>query len=183
MREFADTDEDAPASIPAAERLVRAYYEAIDADEYDRLAALLDSRFVHYRPDRTIDGRDRFVTFMREERPDKNTTHVVERVYTDGGLAATLDRPDGAADGAATLDGSDGSAISDIADGPAVDDEEVDDEQIDDALRSVTVQGRLLDATGGELFEYVDVFRIASDDPTEESGTIRRLETHVASSE
>ena len=65
------------------ERTVRSYYEAIDADEYDRLAELLDPAFVHDRPDRTIDGRDRFVAFMRDERPMTDTEHVVDRMYTN----------------------------------------------------------------------------------------------------
>ncbi|WP_418280832.1 nuclear transport factor 2 family protein [Halorubrum sp. DTA98] len=67
-----------------AERTVRAYYEAIDADEYDRLIDLLDPAFVHDRPDLTLDGRDRFVAFMRDERPMTDTDHVVDRVYTNG---------------------------------------------------------------------------------------------------
>ena len=66
-----------------ADRTVRAYYEAIDAGEYDRLAELLDPEFVHDRPDRTLDGRDRFVAFMREERPMTDTEHVVKRTYAN----------------------------------------------------------------------------------------------------
>ncbi|SMO63969.1 nuclear transport factor 2 family protein [Halorubrum cibi] len=62
-------------------RPVRRYYEAIDAGEYDRLAALLDPSFVHRRPDRTLEGRDRFVAFMRDERPMTDTEHVVDAVY------------------------------------------------------------------------------------------------------
>lgn len=81
MEHSVDVDEEEAGASAAGEQLVRAYYEAIDADEYERLAGLLDPRFVHQRPDRTIDGRDRFVSFMREERPDTDTTHVVERVY------------------------------------------------------------------------------------------------------
>ena len=65
-------------------RLVRAYYDALDAGEYDRLAALLDPEFVQRRPDRTFEGRDRFVAFMRDERPMTDTTHVVDRVYPAG---------------------------------------------------------------------------------------------------
>ena len=69
-------------SDPAA--LARAYYDALDAGEYDRLASLLDPDFVQRRPDRTFEGRDRFVAFMRDERPNTDTTHVVERVYPAG---------------------------------------------------------------------------------------------------
>jgi ketosteroid isomerase-like protein len=61
--------------------LARRYYECIDDDTYDELAALLDPEFVHERPDRTFEGRDRFVRFMAEERPDPDTTHEVGAVY------------------------------------------------------------------------------------------------------
>jgi len=65
-------------------RLVRAYYDALDAGEYDRLAALLDPGFVQRRPDRTFEGRDRFVAFMRDERPMTDTTHAVDAVFPKG---------------------------------------------------------------------------------------------------
>ncbi len=65
-------------------RLARAYYDAIDAGDYDRLADLLDPDFVQRRPDRTFEGRERFVTFMRDDRPMTDTTHVVDGVYTGG---------------------------------------------------------------------------------------------------
>ena len=64
--------------------LARAYYAALDAGEYDRLRALLSPDFVQRRPDRTFEGRDRFVAFMRDERPNTDTTHAVERVYPAG---------------------------------------------------------------------------------------------------
>jgi ketosteroid isomerase-like protein len=56
------------------------YYDAIDDGEYDRLAGLLTPEFVHRRPDRTLDGRERFVRFMREERPRTDTEHVLTEV-------------------------------------------------------------------------------------------------------
>jgi ketosteroid isomerase-like protein len=65
-------------------RLARAYYDALDAGEYDRLAGLLDPDFVQRRPDRTFEGRDRFVAFMRDERPMTDTTHAVDEVYPAG---------------------------------------------------------------------------------------------------
>lgn len=67
-----------------AEGTVRAYYDAIDAGEYDRLTGLLTPGFTHYRPDRTLDGRERFVRFMLEQRPLTDTDHVVEAVYPRG---------------------------------------------------------------------------------------------------
>lgn len=68
--------------------LARAYYGAVDNDDYDLLASLLDGAFVHDRPDRTIEGRERFVQFMRSERPQTGTTHPVDDVYRhDTGVA------------------------------------------------------------------------------------------------
>jgi Nuclear transport factor 2 (NTF2) domain. len=61
--------------------LARAYYRTIDDDDYEELAAILAPEFTHERPDRTLDGRDRFVAFMRDERPATDTTHVVDAVY------------------------------------------------------------------------------------------------------
>ena len=66
------------------ESLARAYYDALDAGEYGRLEALLDPEFVQRRPDRTFESRDRFVAFMRDERPLTDTTHVVDRVFPEG---------------------------------------------------------------------------------------------------
>lgn len=59
----------------------RAYYRALDEGDYDALADLLAPEFVHERPDTTLDGRERFVRFMREERPQKDTEHRVETVF------------------------------------------------------------------------------------------------------
>jgi Nuclear transport factor 2 (NTF2) domain. len=59
----------------------RAYYEAVDAGDYDRLAALLAPDFAQRRPDRTLVGRDSFVSFMRDRRPRTDSTHHVDAVY------------------------------------------------------------------------------------------------------
>ncbi|MDL5362331.1 nuclear transport factor 2 family protein [Halalkalicoccus sp. NIPERK01] len=67
---------------------VREYYRTIDSHAYDDLAELLAPDFIHYRPDRTIEGREAFVAFMREKRPMKDTTHEITAVYeADGGVA------------------------------------------------------------------------------------------------
>ena len=63
--------------------LARSYYEAIDEDDYGLLADILAPGFAHDRPDRTIEGRERFVRFMREERPMTDTTHPLDGVYTE----------------------------------------------------------------------------------------------------
>lgn len=61
----------------------RAYYRAIDEYEYDELTTLLASDFVHNRPDQTLDGRERFIEFMRKERPMIDTKHAVDAIYSD----------------------------------------------------------------------------------------------------
>ncbi|WP_436907936.1 nuclear transport factor 2 family protein [Halosimplex marinum] len=82
----------------AAER-ARSYYRALDEGDYDALATLLDEGFVHDRPDRTIDGRDRFVRFMREDRPQKDTGHRVDAIFAARGDTGGRD-----ADGTAGTD-------------------------------------------------------------------------------
>lgn len=73
----------APSTADRA-ALARAYYDALDAGDYERLRGLLDPDFVQRRPDRTFEGRDRFVAFMRDERPMTDTTHLVDAVYPAG---------------------------------------------------------------------------------------------------
>jgi ketosteroid isomerase-like protein len=82
------------------EATARAYYRALDDHDYEALTDLLAPEFVHYRPDRTIEGRDRFVAFMRDERPMKATSHPLNAVYAtdDGAEVAARGRlldPDG----------------------------------------------------------------------------------------
>ncbi|NIB99746.1 nuclear transport factor 2 family protein [Halobacterium sp. R2-5] len=91
--------------------LAQAYYDAIDAGDYDALRDLLAPDFEHVRLDMTLSGREAFVSFMRDDRPKTDTRHVVDAVY----------------------DGAEG----------------------------VAARGRLLDANGGELFAFVDVFDVA----------------------
>jgi len=77
----------------------RAYYRALDEGDYDLLAALLARDFAHDRPDRTLEGRERCVRFMREERPQTDTTHAIDAVFEGGGKphgASSGRRPDGA---------------------------------------------------------------------------------------
>ena len=91
-----DDDQDPPGGDGPA--LAREYYRAIDAGDYDALEAVLDPEFTHERGDRTLSGREAFVSFMAEQRPETETTHVVERLYTGpGGVAVQgeLRRADG----------------------------------------------------------------------------------------
>jgi ketosteroid isomerase-like protein len=68
------------------------YYEALDTHAYDLFERLLTPSFVHERPDRTIDGRERFVEFMTEDRPLTETAHELETVLSDGGTVAVEGR-------------------------------------------------------------------------------------------
>lgn len=68
--------------------LVEQYYEAIDGNDGEALERVLTPAFRHNRPDRTLDGRDRFVEFMLEERPRTDTVHEVERVFLPDGQTA-----------------------------------------------------------------------------------------------
>lgn len=68
--------------------VARDYYDALDGHDYEVLADLLASGFVHDRPDTTLEGRQRFVRFMREERPQTDTSHPIDAVYErDDGVA------------------------------------------------------------------------------------------------
>jgi ketosteroid isomerase-like protein len=87
-----DTGGDADGSdvdSAAVERTVRSFYTAIDDGAYDRLERLLDPSFVHRRPDRTLDSRDRFVRFMRDERPRTDTEHVLTTLCVSADTPAT----------------------------------------------------------------------------------------------
>lgn len=86
--------------------MARAYYDALDDQTYDRLADLLAPDFAQSRPDRAFEGRDRFLEFMREERPQTDTSHPVDAVF---------ERSDGVAvEG--RLIGSDGNLIAAFVD-------------------------------------------------------------------
>jgi len=85
-----DQDATADADIPSSRpERVRAYYRALDTHDYDLLQPLLHPSFVHDRPELTLDGRERFVAFMREERPRTDTRHLLAALYAHpDGLAA-----------------------------------------------------------------------------------------------
>jgi ketosteroid isomerase-like protein len=59
----------------------RTYYRSLDSHDYDTLATILADSFRHERPDRTIDGPDRFVAFMRDERPQTETSHPIDGIW------------------------------------------------------------------------------------------------------
>lgn len=78
---------------------VHSYYIAIDDHDYDRLADVLSPSFVHYRPDRTIDGKPEFLEFMRETRPNTETTHEILTTFSGGDDVAVQGRLRGATGG------------------------------------------------------------------------------------
>ncbi|MXR20565.1 nuclear transport factor 2 family protein [Halobacterium bonnevillei] len=72
-----------------AAALAQTYYDAIDDGDYEALRDLLAPEFTHVRPDMTLDDREAFVSFMRDDRPKTDTRHVVDAVYEGrGGVAA-----------------------------------------------------------------------------------------------
>jgi ketosteroid isomerase-like protein len=72
-----------------AAALAQTYYDAIDDGDYDALREVLAPDFEHVRPDRTLSGREAFVSFMRDGRPRTDTTHVLDAVYEgQDGVAA-----------------------------------------------------------------------------------------------
>ncbi len=76
----------------AGATLVRRYYACLDDHEYATLESLLTPEFVQVRPDRTFEGREAFVQFMREGRPNPETSHEVASVIADGEQVAARGR-------------------------------------------------------------------------------------------
>jgi hypothetical protein len=159
------------------------YYEAIDAGAYDDLRGLLAPAFVHDRPDRTFEGRERFVAFMRDERPDPDTTHELTGIYVDA-TAVPGDESTGP-DGFEEPDGLDGPTE------PARSTEPADPGSTGDVL----ARGTLSRADGTAWFRFVDAFAFdgraagaASDTGgTSDSGgdaalAVRRITTFVRES-
>lgn len=67
--------------MTADPEVARRYYRALDSGDYDALADLLAPGVVHHRPDRTFEGRETLVSFMRDDRPMTDTTHEVDGVF------------------------------------------------------------------------------------------------------
>lgn len=69
--------------------LVRSYYEAIDADDYETLLACFDEDVVYERPGQgAIEGIDDLATFYRAERPLEEGSHEVHSLLVDGATVA-----------------------------------------------------------------------------------------------
>lgn len=114
--------------------LVADYYSALDSHDYDALRNCLDAAFVQHRPDRRFDSREAFVRFMRDERPQSDTTHRIHDCYVPHD--ATGDDAEVSEDGAETSE---------------------DDAEVSEVL----ARGDLLSAEGDLLVRFVDRFRIA----------------------
>ncbi|TYT62278.1 nuclear transport factor 2 family protein [Natrialba swarupiae] len=72
--------------------VVRRYYDALDDHEYDALEDVLAPGFVQRRPDRSFPDRESFVRFMREGRPNPNTTHELVAIVGQGETVAARGR-------------------------------------------------------------------------------------------
>ncbi|OIB58444.1 nuclear transport factor 2 family protein [Natrialba sp. SSL1] len=112
--------------------LVRRYYDALDAHDYDALETVLAPAFTQRRPDRTFDDRAAFIEFMREERPNPETTHELELVLAD--------------DDAREHEGESES-------------EAESNSSTDELTVTVAARGRVCDESG-ELFEFADFFTV-----------------------
>lgn len=88
--------------------VARTYYRCLDEGDYDTLAGILAPDVVHHRPDRTFEGQETLVSFMREGRPRTDTTHEVE------GMFVGADVPEVAVRG--RLLGSDGEVLFSFVD-------------------------------------------------------------------
>jgi ketosteroid isomerase-like protein len=75
-----------------SEEAAREYYRAIDEGDYEALRAVLAEGFRQERGDRTLDDREEFLRFMRDDRPQTDTTHVVDAVYERAGGVAVEGR-------------------------------------------------------------------------------------------
>lgn len=121
---------DDPVADAGHVETVHRYYRALDAHEYAALEVLLHPDFRQRRPDRVLEGRDRFVAFMRDERPSTDTTHELLRTLTST-TPATVERS------------------SEHGDVPR-----------EGSAAVLAVVGRLLDTEGDAILEFVDVHEL-----------------------
>jgi hypothetical protein len=128
----------------AAAARAREYYRTLDEHDYERLRALLAPEFVQERPDATLEGRERFVRFMRDERPRTDTSHAVDAVYVTPPSGGGQSEGGGVGESVATAGGD--AAHTGAVDGGV------------DGTREVAVRGRLLTADGERMARFVDVF-------------------------
>ncbi|MFD1562985.1 nuclear transport factor 2 family protein [Haloarchaeobius amylolyticus] len=88
-----DTESDGTdAATDDGRALVRRYYDALDEHDYAALEAVLLPTFSQRRPDRTFEDRDAFVAFMRDGRPNPDTSHDVESMVVGDDRVAVRGR-------------------------------------------------------------------------------------------
>ncbi|GAB6880563.1 nuclear transport factor 2 family protein [Halorubrum gandharaense] len=91
-----DTNGD-PGTTPAdAARLVRRYYEVVDAEAYEELFDLFDDDVVYERPGQPpIEGKAAFREFYETGRPLEDGTHEVHSVVVNPPNETASDDGDG----------------------------------------------------------------------------------------
>ncbi|WP_323674588.1 nuclear transport factor 2 family protein [Halorubellus sp. PRR65] len=127
-----------------AEATVRTYYACLDDARYDDLRTVLAPGFTQRRPDRTFDGRETFLSFMRDSRPHSDTVHDLDGVFVE---PATDDhrhraRPDGDCEAPTGDDGT-----------PTAGDE----------AETVLARGTVVRESGDVLVRFVDCFDVLAD--------------------
>lgn len=82
-----------------SEETVRQYYTYLDQHKYEKLKKILTPEFQQKRPDRTFPDRQAFLSFMRDERPEKETRHEIKQVFKGGnryrGVRGFVRKPSG----------------------------------------------------------------------------------------
>jgi len=92
-----------PSANPDA---VRTYYEAVDAEEYERLFALFDEDVVYERPGQdAIEGMAALRTFYLDERPLTAGAHEINSLTAEGDTVAVRGAFSGRQDGVAVAFG------------------------------------------------------------------------------
>lgn len=90
----------------SSERVVRDYYDLVDAGDYDELVALFAEDVRYERPGQeSIEGREALREFYDRDRPLENGHHSVDSVVVDGDTVAVRGRFEGEQGGAAVAFG------------------------------------------------------------------------------
>lgn len=89
--------------MAADPEVARQYYHCLDSGDYETFADLLSPEVVHYRPDRTFEGRETLVSFMCEDRPRMDTSHELDGVFVGADVSEVAVR--------GRLVGSDGEVL------------------------------------------------------------------------
>lgn len=110
--------------------LVRGYYAAIDAGDYERLRGLLAPGFVQRRSDRTFESAAAFVAFMKSGRPRTDTTHRLDGLF-----------------------------VRSVAKSDRIEEADPDD-GVEGDRTAVAARGALYGDDGDRLFRFVDVFGV-----------------------